>query len=299
MTDFFKNEHKIVKTVIGVAGPVENNQVSPTNLEGWKINTLTINSILKDHDHIPSSTIINDFEALGYGVLYLLEHGFSQDDFKRVYGRYRLGPTRVGEDTLTRSLVCGPGTGLGIACLVEGLEMNGYPYIFSSEGGHQTFAPETQEQFRLLNNSGTFKEKQSYEESLSHSGLRKVYNNIRKEDYNSEPNYDITTKEILFLASNGKDHAATDAIELFCEILANFCGNSALYFNCDRAIFLWGGVLKELPFDLLKSRFKKYYPNRCKHSDRVAKVPVVLLQNKDIPLLGCAHSSYFEVRSTN
>ncbi len=285
----------IDNTTFGVAGPTDHIRVSPTNIEGWEINVTTTNAILEDHDHRGFSSIVNDFEALGYGVLYMMEHGFSKEDYEPVYGRFRVGPVRVGEDQGITSLVCGPGTGLGVACLVDGLEKNGFPYIFSSEGGHQSLAPETPEQYRLLESSGVFRGKQSYEDALSHVGLRNMYNYFRKADYSAEPNYAIQSKEIVMLATSGKDQAATDTIELFCELLANFCGNAALAFNCDKAVFLWGGALRLMPAALLKTRFKRHYADRCSHSDRIAKVPVVLLTNADIPLLGCAHRSMFEM----
>jgi len=284
----------IRNATFGVAGPTNHQSVCPTNIEGWEINTQTTNAILEDHGHKGFSSIINDFEALGYGVLRLFEAGFTKDEFEPIYGRFRTTPARVGEDIGYRSLVCGPGTGLGVACLVEGLMKDGFPFIFSSEGGHTSMAPETPEQLRFLGDGQTFNGKQSYEHALSHVGLRNIYNFFRKADYNAEPHYSISSKKIVELATDG-DQAATDSIELFCELLANFCGNAVLSFNCDRGVFLWGGALRIMPADLITSRFKKYYARRCSHSDRVARVPVVLLTNPEVPLLGCVHRSVFEV----
>ncbi|MGB5067923.1 MAG: glucokinase [Albidovulum sp.] len=296
----FKHEiSKIQHFVVGVAGPVGAESVRPTNLEGWEVKSITLNSILRDHGHNEKSTIINDFESLAYGVLFKLSTGFSENDFQPIYGRLKTGIVRTGEDIGIRSLVCGPGTGLGIACLVEGLEMAGLPYIISSEGGHQSMAAETSEQYRYLGEGGSFRGKISYEECLSHAGLVEIYNHFRREDYAAEPNYSITSSEVSFLASQGKDQAATDAIELLCEILANFCGNSALAFNADRGVFLWGGVMSKIPVDLLRARFKRLYVDRCKLDDRVAKVPVVLLNDRDLPLLGCAHRASFENKNAN
>jgi glucokinase len=279
----------------GVAGPTDYNKVNPTNIQGWEINTTTINAILVEHGHHGYSSILNDFEALGYGVLFLMEHGFQSEDYEPIYGRYRVGPNRVGEEVTTRSLICGPGTGLGVACLVDGLTKDGFPYIISSEGGHHSMAPENVEQYRYLSDEGAFSGKQSYEQALSHSGLRTMYNFFRRVDYEDEPNYSITSKMIAELASTARDQAATDSIELFCELLANFCGNTVLTFNCDKAVFLWGGALEKLPLDLIKARFRRIYSDRCSHNDRVARVPVVLLKNPDVPLLGCVYRSIFEV----
>lgn len=283
----------ITNTTLGIAGPTDHKMVRVTNIEGWEIKTETVDAILEDHGHQGFSSIVNDFEALGYGLLYMIEHGFEAEDIVRVHGRFRTGPPRAGEDTGARSLVCGPGTGLGVACIIDDLTKDGFPYIVSSEGGHHSLAPENSEQYRFLSHDNEFSGKRSYEEALSHLGLQNMYNYFRREDYSAEPNYSITSKEIITLANTGKDQAATDAIELFCELLANFCGNSVLTFNCDKAMFLWGGVLREMPIDLIKTRFKRHYPDRCSHGGRVSRVPVVLLQNPDVPLFGCAHRSKF------
>ncbi|MCP5074044.1 MAG: ROK family protein [Rhodobacteraceae bacterium] len=288
-------KEKITNATFGIAGPTDNKMVTPTNIPGWEIRTETVNAILEDHGHEGYSSIINDFEALGYGILRLLQDGFDREKCVEIHGRLKTGPARVGVNLGTRSLICGPGTGLGVACIVDGLLKDGFPYIISSEGGHHSLAPENVAQYRFLSSGSEFKGARSYEETLSRSGLRNMYNFFRREDHAAEPNYSITSEEIIMLATTGRDQAATDAIELFCEFLANFCGNSALTFNCDKAVFLWGGVLLEMPRDLLVARFQRHYADRRNHSGRISRVPVVLLQNPDVPLLGCAHRSSFEI----
>lgn len=285
---------KITNTTLAVAGPITGKSVNPTNMPGWEINTDTVNSILEEYEHNGFSSLINDFEALGYGILYLYENGFEPDDTIAVYGRFRISKARVGVHSGTRSLVCGPGTGLGVASLVDGLLKDGFPYIISSEGGHHSLAPETPEQHRFITDNGSFTGKQSYEDALSHDGMRNMYNFFRRVDYSAEPNFGIKSNDIIRLANTGNDQAAVDTLILFCELLANFCGNAVLSFNCDKAVFLWGGTLKEMPVDLLKTRFNRLYKDRCNHSGRVSRVPVVLISNDDLPLLGCVHRSMFE-----
>ncbi len=304
MMDFFlaaygekfpEKNNVIENTTFAVAGHTDHTKVRPTNIKGWEVNIVTANSILIDHGHHGYSSIINDFEALGYGILFLYERGISPEDVEPILGRLKFGPARQGQDVSSKTLVCGPGTGLGIACLVDGLIKDGFPYIFSSEGGHRTFAPETVDEYRYLSEDGVFQGKQSYENLLSHNGMREIYNYFRREDYSAEPNYSISSQEIIMLAGHGQDQAATDTIEMFCEALANFCGNEALTFNCDKAVFLWGGTLKNLPIELLKARFKRHYGDRVNFSDRISAIPVVLLRNQETALLGCVHRSRFEV----
>lgn len=294
-TEMTGADKQITNATFGIAGPTDHSRVRVTNIEGWEVNTQTTDVILEDHGHRPNSSIINDFEALGYGLLYMIENGFSRDDFAEIHGRIKLGPARTGEARGSRSLICGPGTGLGVACVVDGLSKDGYPYIISSEGGHHSLSPENPMQYRFVGRAEKLTGKLSYEDVLSRHGLRNLYNFFRREDYSAEPNYTITAEDITTLFENGNDQAATDAVELFCEFLANFCGNTALTFNADKAVFLWGGVLLNLPEELVQGRFKRCYADRCNHSERIARVPVILLKNPNIPLYGCAFRSSIEM----
>lgn len=287
---------KIVNATLGMAGPTDHEEVSVTNIEGWDINITTVGSILEEHGHSNYASILNDFEALGYGLLYLFDRGFKKEDFVEGHGRFKTGPVRTGEARGTRSLICGPGTGLGLACVIDDVLKDNFPYIVTSEGGHHSLSPETVDQYRFLGGAEGFSGKRSYEEVLSRQGLVNIYNFFRREDYSAEPNYNISADDVIMLAGRANDQAATDAIELFCEFLANFCGNTALTFNCDKAIFLWGSILQKLPHELLRGRFKRHYADRCYHSEHISRLPVVLMQNEDMSLYGCAHRSEFEMR---
>jgi glucokinase len=284
---------KITNTTIAVAGIVDFRRARITNIN-WEVNLDGIEARLKQHKHSQFASLINDFEALGYGVLSKKEIGFCDDDYEEIHGRYKSRRAREEEDRSFRSLVCGPGTGLGIACIVDGLMKDGFPYIFSSEGGHHWLAPETNAQLRLLVNKQTGELlPKSYEDVLSHTGLCNIYNEIAWSDYNQAKDHEITPYKILVLAEEGRDPAAIDARD---EVLASFCGNSVLMFNSYDAVYLWGGVLMQLPHGLLKSHFKHQFERRRKHGGRVNMVPVVRLLNPMIPLLGCAHRSEFEIK---
>jgi glucokinase len=284
----------IKQATFGVAAPIGDGVAYPTNIPGWELKVEAIENVFGDYGHEPNVTLINDFEALGYGILELASHTFSEKDFEPIFGRFRTGPPRRAEFFGTRSVVCGPGTGLGVALAIEGLSRDGLPYIVSSEAGHMSLAPETPEQYRFLSTAQGFRGKLSYESVLSHAGLQELYNFFLKTDYAKEPNHSISSSEIISLSSH--DRAANDAVELFCEILACYCGNIALCMNCDRAVFLWGGVVREMPIDLLKSRFKNFYPDRCNLKQRVSRLPVVMLKNRDTPLVGCLARSLAELQ---
>jgi len=285
-----RTHRPITNTVLGVAGATNGSQVQPTNIAGWFISVDKVGHVLRQLGHQPSVSILNDFEALGLGVLHSLANGFNHEDYVQVCGQFDPGSFQRDGQTGnggTRSLICGPGTGLGMSCVVEGLSRDGMPFVLSSEAGHHCLAPESADEYRFLGHDGRFTGRRSYEAALSGAGLRNIYNFYRQSDYGLQSIADIRPEQIVSAASSG-DAAAAASLEFFSRILAQFCGNMVLTFNCDRSVFLWGGTLRGIPFDVLTAGFEQRFSERCAHADRVAAVSVVLLQNDEIPLHGCA-----------
>ncbi len=268
-------------TCIAVAGRIEDGQARMTNGERWIVNSDKVGEILNARGHSGSVTLLNDFEALSLGVAALLENEERANSTERVHGSFlHTSPAR-------RVLVCGPGTGLGVAMLMLGTANGAPATVISSEGGHHSLAPESSHQRRFEETFARENPNVSYEDALSKEGLRNLYNFLRKEQ-GLQQKFDIDPYEIIHRSKSDQDVQATDAVALFCEILANFCGNLCLTFNIDRGVFLWGGVLKEMSLPLLQSRFRNGFGERAMHGDKVREIPVVLLSNKDVPLYGCA-----------
>jgi glucokinase len=104
-----------------VAGPVSNNRAVLTN-RGWEIDGPKLGAALG----LRRIRIVNDFEAVGYGLLSLNE----ETDCVTL---------QKAEKSPVGPIACiGPGTGLG-ECF---LAWNGSGYCcYPSEGGHAEFAP--------------------------------------------------------------------------------------------------------------------------------------------------------------
>eukprot|EP00210_Caulerpa_lentillifera_P006914 g6611.t1 len=113
-----------------IAGPVANNQGTMTNL-GWTINGT---SIAQEFNW--KVAVINDFEALGYGIPLLEESDIVV-----------LNDVPVSKQSPIA--VLGPGTGLGEAQLMWDDSTCGYK-VWPSEGAHADFAPRTEKQRALL-----------------------------------------------------------------------------------------------------------------------------------------------------
>ena len=111
-----------------IAGPIVNNTSQLTNLS-WFLRGEFLSGTLE----IPHVELINDFEAIGYGVL-----GLQPEDI------YEL---QTGVPNYNSPMaVLGAGTGLGQGFL---LPCGGEYAVFPSEGGHVDFAPQSELEFQL------------------------------------------------------------------------------------------------------------------------------------------------------
>ena len=106
-----------------VAGPVSDNKVRFTNRDTWSIDGDEVQETL-GFDKV---MLINDFLAVGYGLLTL------DEDRECLV-------LQKAEKRTTHPIACiGAGTGLGECFLTP--DGNGSYRCFASEGGHAEFAP--------------------------------------------------------------------------------------------------------------------------------------------------------------
>src|SRR5579872_5522851 len=142
-----------------VAGPVVDGEIRASNLP-WVIKTTELAAKIG----IPRTTLINDFDAVGYGVT-------------------RLGPTDVETlqagvpDSTGPLALLGAGTGLGQGLVLR--ESTGIRVV-PSEGGHATFAARNDVEWGLAKFLASEHDggHVSYERVLSGSGLVALYQYI-------------------------------------------------------------------------------------------------------------------------
>jgi glucokinase len=112
-----------------VAGPVFGGRADLTNL-GWELRAETLTQTFG----IPHVALINDFYAVALGVPQLAD-----DDL--------LPLQQAARDRTAPIAILGAGTGLGQAVVIA--NASGWTVI-PSEGGHADFAPQNEEQARLM-----------------------------------------------------------------------------------------------------------------------------------------------------
>lgn len=112
-----------VTACFAVAGPVKDNAVRFTNRDSWSID----GGLVADELGIPVVRLVNDFLAVGYGILTL-------DVDKECI------PLQKGMKDVSAPIACiGAGTGLGECFLTPSAD--GEYQCFPCEGGHADFAP--------------------------------------------------------------------------------------------------------------------------------------------------------------
>ena len=230
--------------------------------------------------------LLNDLNAIAHGVPYLE----SQD----------LHTLNAGHPVEKGSIaVVAPGTGLGEAFLTW---ENGRYHPHTSEGGHADFAPADELQLELLRYLQQRYTHVSFERVCSGMGLPNIYAFLKGTGRATEPDW---LAEMLSKASDhtmvivenalNKEHACeicTMTLELFVGIMGSEAGNMALKVLATGGVYLGGGIPPRiLPF-LSEGRFMQPFLRKGRLSDVLIPVPVYVIMNPGIALLGAARHGF-------
>lgn len=245
-----------------VAGAVLHGRAEVTNL-GWVIDE----TLLEQRFGIARVSMINDFYGIALGVPLL-----SDEDLQVLHPAPR-------ERTAPISIL-GAGTGLGEANVI----FHGEQWtVVPGEGGHADFAPQDEEQSRLL----LFLQKKyagrvSWERLLSGMGLENIYEFLTGRN-------EIPVR-IAELAAAGDD-AAVRTFHIFVDLYGAEAGNMALRVLARGGVFLAGGIAaKNLPF-FTDGRFVTAFRRKGRFSDFMETVPVYLILNGEVGLLGAVEQA--------
>ena len=278
---FLKTNHNIeIKNACfaaaGVVSP-ERDYSKPTNLD-FIIDTKRILELTP----LDSAVIINDFEAVGYGI-----DRISKKDLIVVNeGKQREHASRA---------IIGSGTGLGKGILGWNYSFNGYLPI-PSEGGHADFPVHSQEEFNLI----TFMQQEindaypvSWEDVLSGSGIRHIYNYLGINGSYQETEY---TKEIAEGGTNPdqifkywqEDKRCEDTYKLYSRFYARCAKNFALETLSLDGLYIAGGIAaKNLPLFQLPE-FMAEFTQSLKQKKLLQSIPVSIVADYNVSLFGAA-----------
>ena len=285
---------KITRACIDFAGPVgpDRSKAFVTNL-GWGFTAKEI----VDATGIEEVTLVNDFEAVGYGFEVLLAN--EPKAFVRISPRGKLPGIKGKKPT---AVVLGAGTGLGTSILIHDSASGKYRPI-AGEGGHADFIAVDEIEYRIsqwirnhLNQSA--RNPMDCEKIVSGPGLANVF--LALSDFEREQPSRAAAK-ILKMAPTDRpaavvENARTDALcrkalDIWLRCYARAAKNSATFPLAPGGIFLAGGIAAKILPEIQSGVFMKEF-TRCDIPNIrtiLQRTPVFVITDYRIGLYGCAN----------
>jgi glucokinase len=274
------------KACFAIAGPVVNNTAKLTNLV-WFLDTQRLEQELG----IPHISLINDFAAVGYGVL-----GLTEEDICTLQVGKRNPNTPIA--------IIGAGTGLGQGFLIK---QGGQYQIFPSEGGHSDFAPRTELEFQLLKYLLDKHDIQrvSVERVVSGLGLVAIYQFLRDrkmatespeiaqivrsweqqagQEKSVDPGAAIGTA-----ALHKSDRLSEQTMQIFIEAYGAEAGNLAIKLLPYGGLYIAGGIAPKILPLIQNGNFLLNFSQKGRMRSILEDIPVHVVLNQDVGLIGAA-----------
>ena len=214
--------------------------------------------------------LLNDFEA----------QALSLPTIPQVWER-RIGPLRFGAEG--PQVILGPGTGLGVAALVEA---DGRFTPVSSEACHIDFGPVTPEEFALWPHLERAHGRVTSESVLSGAGLARVHRARRMTQGLADPHVEPPAVTAAALADPEGEEAVS--LRLYWHIVARFAGDMAVTFVATGGVTLSGGVLPRVVAFLDEAAFRQAFESKAPVDGLAKRIPTRLVTREDAVLVGMA-----------
>jgi glucokinase len=280
-------EPKPEKACFAIAGPVINDTSVLTNLN-WFLEARRLEKELA----IARIRLINDFAAVGYGIL-----GLETTDLHTLQ--------EVTPQPDAPIAVLGAGTGLGEGFLIQ--QPGGYQ-VFASEGGHTDFAPRTGLEFQLLQYLLEKYDIQriSVERVVSGQGIVAIYQFLRdrqiapesaeigqvirtweQETGRSEKSVDPAAT-IAQAALEKRDRLSEQTLQIFVDAYGAEAGNLALKLLPYGGLYVAGGIAAKILPLIKEGQFLRAFGQKGRVSSLLERVPVHVILNPQVGLIGAA-----------
>jgi glucokinase len=236
--------------------------------------------------------LINDFAAVGYGIL-----GLETTDLHTLQ--------EVTPQPDAPIAVLGAGTGLGEGFLIQ--QPGGYQ-VFASEGGHTDFAPRTGLEFQLLQYLLEKYDIQriSVERVVSGQGIVAIYQFLRdrqiapesaeigqvirtweQETGRSEKSVDPAAT-IAQAALEKRDRLSEQTLQMFVDAYGAEAGNLALKLLPYGGLYVAGGIAAKILPLIKEGQFLRAFGQKGRVSSLLERVPVHVILNPQVGLIGAA-----------
>ena len=248
------------------AGPVEGRRLKLTNAP-WVLDGPRMAAMLG----LDNGLLLNDFEA----------QALSLPAIRPSWVR-SVGP-ELPVDAGPRAIL-GPGTGLGIACLVE---HEGRLLALASEACHIGFAPETEEEAAFWPYLDRAHGRITTESVLSGAGLERLHRaRLAARGAPSSPT--ITAADVVATALDAPDSEAARTIAVYWKLIGRFAGDVAITFKSTGGVTLAGGILPRI-VDLVDAvAFRTAFEAKAPVAGLARLIPTRLIVRPDSVLGGMA-----------
>lgn len=262
------------RACFGIACPITGENCRASNLP-WTIRRADLAAAIG----VRSTRIVNDFDAIGYGLASL--------------GAADLVALQAGERVANGPIaLIGPGTGLGQGALL----WDGAAYhVHASEGGHADFAARTPLEAELAAWLWSRFGRASWERVLSGPGLLNVYGFLTSSGHVPEQPAVRAEMErgdgaavLTRHALAGSDAACVQALDIFAACLGAYAGNVALSVLATGGVYVAGGIAPRVVEWLGRGGFAAAFRDKGRLGTVVARMPVAVVMNPDVGLLGAA-----------
>ncbi|WP_337995584.1 glucokinase [Oleispirillum naphthae] len=251
----------LVGVVLAVAGPVDCGVVKLTNGD-WRIDAAAI-----AHAHgLDVVEVLNDFSALALALPHLAEA--------------ELRVLQAGRHVPRKCLaVVGPGTGLGASGLIAA--PGGAWLPLRGEGGHATYAPETEIEWRIARALKARFGRVSAERVVSGQGLVDCASIL-----GAAAEID-TPARVVAAARGGKCPACAAAVGVFLAGLGRIAGDLALTLGADE-VFIGGGIVPRMAADCDLAPIVAAFADKGRNTPRMSDIPLSLIVAENPALTGLA-----------
>ncbi|NJN24327.1 MAG: glucokinase [Acaryochloridaceae cyanobacterium RL_2_7] len=270
------DENPIDSACFAIAGPVADNKSQLTNLS-WELDASQIST----HLNIPSVSLINDFAAVGYGILCL-----QSNDLDVIQER-----TAQPEAPIA---ILGAGTGLGEALMVWS---SGRYEVIPTEGGHADFAPSSDLEIGLLKYLRQRHGHVSVERVVSGQGIYAIYEFLRDTQMfpeNLEVRSQLETTDthgavISQYGLSGQDEMCETTLNTFVSAYGAEAGNIALKSLAYGGVYLAGGIAAKLGEKMHSPLFINSFLGKGRMRPLLEKMPVSIITNLNVGLMGAVY----------
>lgn len=287
---------RIDAACFGVAGAVTEQVARLTNVP-WVVDCSQVQEELA----FKRVTVLNDLEALAYGVTVL-----DPSELKAL----QVGVPLPGGN----AAVIAAGTGLGEAMLHN---VNGQFIPAASEGGHGDFAARTPREMELVRELTRIFGRVGVELVVSGPGLVNIYQ-FTHDSFGSGPT--ITPNSIApsrlcegvgplrdpselgarisRSAMERRCDQCVEAFEMFVSAYGSEAGNLALRYVATAGVYIGGGIAPKILPALETGLFMEAFRNKEPMAHLVATMPVAVILNPEAGLLGAAvHAQHVSLNS--